>query len=115
MFGGIFQIVTDRDGHRHFYAHTDSAVVATLLVIALLLLILLTSTLCYYLTRLIMLWIVGRLARGERRKWLQAAVKHKVFDRLAPLVPAYFVYLSAPLISNLTFPVVYLLGPPLET
>ena len=64
MFGGIFQIVTDRDGHRHFYAHTDSAVVATLLVIALLLLILLTSTLCYYLTRLIMLWIVGRLARG---------------------------------------------------
>jgi miniconductance mechanosensitive channel len=115
MFDGIFHIVTDRDGHRHFYAYSDSFVVATLLVIALLLLILLSSALCYYLTRFIMLWIVGRLARGERRKWLQAAVKHKVFDRLAPLVPAYFVYLSAPLISGLSFPVVYLLGPPLET
>ncbi|MGF6725354.1 miniconductance mechanosensitive channel [Paraburkholderia sp. GAS41] len=115
MFGGIFQIVTDRDGHRHFYAYTDSAAVATLLVIALLLFILLISTLCYYLTRFIMLWIVGRLARGERRKWLQAAVKHKVFDRLAPLVPAYLVYLSAPLISGLSFPVVYLLGAPLAT
>jgi miniconductance mechanosensitive channel len=115
MFDGIFHIVTDRDGHRHFYVYTDNALVATLLVIALLLFILLTSALCYYLTRFLMLRIVGRLARGERRKWLQAAVKHKVFDRLAPLVPAYFVYLSAPLISGLSFPVVYLLGPPLET
>ena len=115
MFDGIFHIVTDREGHRHFYAYTDSAIVATLLVIALLLFILLTSTLCYYLTRFILLRIVGRLARGERRKWLQAAVKYKVFDRLAPLVPAYFVYLSAPLISSLSFPVIYLLGPPLET
>jgi miniconductance mechanosensitive channel len=115
MFDGIFHIVTDREGHRHFYVYTDSAIVATLLVIALLLFILLTSTLCYYLTRFILLRIVGRLARGERRKWLQAAVKHKVFDRLAPLVPAYFVYLSAPLISGLSFPVVYLLGAPLET
>ena len=46
MFDGIFHIVTDRDGNHHFYAYTDSALVATLLVIALLLFILLTSTLC---------------------------------------------------------------------
>jgi miniconductance mechanosensitive channel len=115
MFGGLFHIVTDPDGHRHFYAHTDSFIVATLLVVALLLFIALTGALCYYLTRLILLLIVGRLARGEKRKWLRAAEKHKVFNRLAPLVPAYFIYLSAPLLSGLDFPVVYLLGPPVET
>ena len=115
MFDGIFHIVTDRDGHRHFYAYTDSIFVATLLVIALLLLIAIISTLGYYLTRFILLRIVGRLARGERRMWLRSAEKHKVFDRLAPLVPAFVLYLSAPLLTGLSFPVVYLLGPPLET
>jgi len=60
-----------------------------------------------------MLLVVSRLARKKGRKWLIAAQRHRVFDRLAPLVPAAIVYSSAPLLSGLTFPVVPLLGAPL--
>jgi miniconductance mechanosensitive channel len=115
MFDNIFHIVTDANGHRHFYAYTDSALVASLLVAALLLAILLSSAICYYVTRIILLLIVSRLARGEGHSWLRAAAQRKVFDRLAPLVPAYIIYFSAPLLSGLTFPVVATLGRPIET
>jgi miniconductance mechanosensitive channel len=60
-----------------------------------------------------MLLIVGRLARQPQHKWLRAAERHKVFHRLAPLVPAAIVYLSAPLLSSLTFPWIAALGHPL--
>jgi miniconductance mechanosensitive channel len=77
--------------------------------------ILLSSMLCYYITRFILLKIVGHLARGERRKWLRAAERRKVFHRLAPLVPAIIIYLSAPLLTGVTFPVISALGDPVET
>jgi miniconductance mechanosensitive channel len=57
--------------------------------------------------------VVGRLARQPQRKWLRAAESHKVFDRLAPLVPALILYASAPLLTGLTFPLVAALGHPL--
>ncbi len=92
--------------------HRQSTFVAVLLVAALLLAILLASAICYYVTRSIMLMIVGRLARQERHKWLRAAKRHKVFHRLAPLVPAAIIYAAAPLISGLTFPLIASLGHP---
>ncbi|MCG7403084.1 MULTISPECIES: mechanosensitive ion channel family protein [Caballeronia] len=92
---------------------TDSWLIATLLVIAMLLAIFLASVICYYLTRWIMLVIVNRLARKEGRKWLIAAERHRVFHRLAPLVPAAIVYAAAPLLTGLTFPVIPALGKPL--
>jgi miniconductance mechanosensitive channel len=112
MFDNVFHIVTGPDGHRHFYAYTDSVTVAILLVAALLLAIVLSSAICYYLTRLVLLMIVGRITRGEGHSWLRAAAHRKVFDRLAPLVPAYIIYLSAPLLSGLTIPVISALGRP---
>jgi miniconductance mechanosensitive channel len=115
MFDGVFQIVNGPDGHHQFFVHTDSMVAAVLLVAALLIAILLSSAICYYVTRFILLKIVGWLARGERRKWLRAAERRKVFDRLAPLVPAIIVYLSAPLLKGITFPVIAALGSPVET
>jgi miniconductance mechanosensitive channel len=115
MFDNVFHIVTGPDGQRHFYAYTDSVVVAIVLVAALLLAIVLSSAICYYITRFILLLIVGRLARGEEHSWLRAAAQRKVFDRLAPLVPAYIIYLSAPLLSGLTIPLIAVLGRPVET
>lgn len=97
----------------HFQVYTDSWAVAILLIAILLLAILLASAICYYATRLIMLQVVGRLARQERHKWLRAAERHKVFHRLAPLVPAAIVYAAAPLLSGLTFPLIAALGHPL--
>src|SRR5471032_506037 len=114
MFDNMFRIVNGPDG-RHFYVHTDSMPVAIVLVIALFLAIALSSMLCYYVTRFILLKIVGHLARGERRKWLRAAERHKVFDRLAPLVPAIIIYVSAPLLTGVSFPIISALGRPVET
>jgi miniconductance mechanosensitive channel len=111
MFDKIVRIQTGPDWQ--VYVHTDSALVAFLLVGVLLFLILLASTLCYYVTRTIMLLIVSRLARHERHKWMRAAERHKVFHRLAPLVPAGIVYASAPLLSGLTIPIISMLGRPL--
>ncbi|MCA3186217.1 MULTISPECIES: mechanosensitive ion channel domain-containing protein [unclassified Cupriavidus] len=111
MFGNLIRIETGPDGR--FFVNTDSLAVAIVLVALLLVAIVLASVVCYYLTRVLMLWAVGRLARGERRKWLRAAERRKVFHRLAPIVPALIVYLSAPLLSSLTFPVIAMLGAPL--
>jgi miniconductance mechanosensitive channel len=97
----------------HFDVYTDSMPVAILLVAVLLLAILLSSAICYYVTRLVVRIIVGRLARQPQRKWLRAAETHKVFDRLAPLVPALIVYASVPLLAGLTFPLIPALGHPL--
>jgi miniconductance mechanosensitive channel len=97
----------------HFHIYTDSGLVAALLVAALLLAILLASTICYFVTRWIMLKIVGRFARQEGHKWLRAAERHKVFHRLAPLVPAAIVYAATPLLTGLTFPLIAALGHPL--
>ncbi|MFM0345089.1 mechanosensitive ion channel family protein [Paraburkholderia sp. RL17-347-BIC-D] len=113
MFDKMLRIEGGPDWH-HFHVYTDSEFVAVLLVIALLLAILLASALCYYLTRSIMLMIVGRLARQERHKWLRAAERHKVFHRLAPLVPAAIVYAAGPLLSGITFPMIAALGHPLS-
>ncbi|WP_321916453.1 MULTISPECIES: mechanosensitive ion channel family protein [unclassified Paraburkholderia] len=112
MFDKALRIEGGPDWH-HFHIYTDSTLVAVLLIAALLLAILLASAICYYVTRSIMLMIVGRLAREPQRKWLRAAESHKVFHRLAPLVPALILYVSAPLISGLTFPLVAALGHPL--
>jgi miniconductance mechanosensitive channel len=112
MFDKALRIESGPDWH-HFQVYTDSAFVAVLLVAALLLAILLASALCYYVTRSIMLAIVGRLARREQLKWLRAAERHKVFHRLAPLVPAAIIYAAGPLISGLTFPLLAALGHPL--
>jgi len=113
MFDKMLRIEGGPDWH-HFHVYTDSEFVAVLLVIALLLAILLASAVCYYLTRSIMLMIVGRLARQERHKWLRAAERHKVFHRLAPLVPAAIVYAAGPLLSGITFPMIAALGHPLS-
>lgn len=112
MFDKALRIEGGPDWH-HVNVYTDSTFVAVLLVVALLLAILLASAICYYLTRAVMLTIVGRLARQPHRKWLRAAQSHKVFHRLAPLVPALIVYAAAPLLSGLTFPFVSALGHPL--
>jgi miniconductance mechanosensitive channel len=114
MFDGMFQFFTAPDGSRHFYVHTESPVVAVILVAVLFVLIFLASALCYFITRFVLVRIASRLARGERRSWLREAVRHKVFDRLAPLVPAYIIYLSAPLVQGVSFPVISALGVPLE-
>ncbi|MDR5760062.1 mechanosensitive ion channel domain-containing protein [Caballeronia sp. LZ035] len=110
MFGNL-RIERGPDWQVH--VSTDSWMVATLLVVALLLGILLASAVCYYLTRWIMLMIVSRLARKEGRKWLVAAERHRVFHRLAPLVPAGIVLWAAPLLTGLSFPVIPALGQPL--
>ncbi|BAN27938.1 mechanosensitive ion channel family protein [Caballeronia insecticola] len=112
MFDGIFHIESG-PGLPHVYVHTESWVVAILLIVALLLSILLASAVCYYVTRTLMLLIVNRLARKPGRKWLSAAERHRVFHRLAPLVPAGIIYASAPLLSGLTFPLIAALGRPL--
>ncbi|PLQ00093.1 mechanosensitive ion channel family protein [Cupriavidus pauculus] len=112
MFGNLIRIETGPDG-QELFVHTDSMAVAIALVALLLVAIVLASVVCYYLTRTLMLWIVGRLARGERRKWLRAAERRRVFHRLAPIVPALIVYLAAPLVSSLTFPMIAMLGAPL--
>ncbi|QGZ57141.1 mechanosensitive ion channel family protein [Paraburkholderia acidiphila] len=112
MFDKALRIEGGPDWH-HFNVYTDSTPVAILLIAALLLAILLASAICYYITRSIMLLIVGRLARDPQRKWLRAAESHRVFHRLAPLVPALILYASAPLLSGLTFPPVAALGHPL--
>jgi len=112
MLGDMFRIETGPDGAHHIYAHTDSLPVAIVIVAGLLIAIVLASVFCYYLTRWIMLWAVHRLARGEHRKWLRAAAHRRVFHRLAPIVPALIVYLSAPLLKGVTFPVISMLGTP---
>jgi miniconductance mechanosensitive channel len=112
MFDKALRIEGGPDWH-HFHVYTDSPLIAFLLVAALVLTILLASAICYYVTRLIVRIIVGRLARQPQRKWLRAAESHKVFDRLAPLVPALILYASAPLLAGLTFPLVAALGHPL--
>jgi miniconductance mechanosensitive channel len=111
MFGNTLRFEVGPDWQVH--VATESWLVATLLVAALLLAILLASVICYYVTRSIMLMIVSRLARKEGRKWLIAAERHRVFHRLAPLVPAAIIYASAPLLSGLSFPVIPALGHPL--
>ncbi|WP_322046338.1 mechanosensitive ion channel family protein [Paraburkholderia sp. J67] len=113
MFDKALRIEGGPDWH-HFQVYTDSTLVAILLVVALLLAILLASAICYYVARAIMLTIVGRLARQPQRKWLRAAESHKVFHRLAPLVPAMILYAAAPLLSGLTFPLIAALGHPLS-
>ncbi len=112
MLDKTLQIKGGPDWH-HFQIYTDSTGVAILLVAALLLAILLASTICYYVTRALMLLIVERLARREHYKWLRAAERHKVFHRLAPLVPAAIVYAAAPLLTGVTFPFISVLGHPL--
>ncbi|TDG04977.1 mechanosensitive ion channel [Paraburkholderia guartelaensis] len=112
MFDRQLRFEGGPDWH-HFHIYTDSMTVAVLLVAALLLAILLASAICYYVTRTVMLIIVGRLARQPQRKWLRAAESHKVFHRLAPLVPAMILYAAAPLLSGLTFPLIAALGHPL--
>ncbi len=112
MFDKALRIEGGPDWH-HLNVYTDSPLVAFLLVAALLLAILLASAICFYVTRLIILAVVGHLARQPQRKWLRAARSHKVFDRLAPLVPALILYASAPLLSGLTFASVAALGHPL--
>ena len=110
MFNDMFRVVNGPNGHQ-LYVHTDSMPVAILLVMALFLTIALSSALCYYVTRFILLKIVGHLARGERRKWLRAAERRKVFHRLAPLVPAAIIYISAPLLTGVSFPDHFHAGP----
>jgi miniconductance mechanosensitive channel len=112
MFKDMFRIVDVPGGMPQIRVHTDSLLAAIVLVAALLLAILLASVVCYYVTRAILLWAVGRLARGEHRKWLRAAEQRKVFHRLAPIVPAAILYLSAPLLRGVTFPVISMLGTP---
>ncbi|HTR05896.1 MAG TPA: mechanosensitive ion channel domain-containing protein [Paraburkholderia sp.] len=112
MFDKALRFEGGADWH-HFHVYTDSTPVAMLLIAGLLLAILLASAICYYVTRSIMLMIVGRLARQPQRKWLRAAESHKVFHRLAPLVPALILYASAPLLSGITFAPVAALGHPL--
>ena len=112
MFDKALRIESGPNWH-HFPVYTDSEAVAIALVAALLIAILLASAICYYLTRWIMLAIVGRLARKEQLKWLRAAERHKVFHRLAPLVPAAIIYAAGPLLSSLTFPLIAALGHPL--
>jgi miniconductance mechanosensitive channel len=112
MLDNILRIEGGKNWYE-FHIYTDNEWVAAAIIVALLLSILLASTLCYYLTRWIMLMIVNRLARREENKWLRAAERHKVFHRLAPLVPAAIVYSSAPLLSGITFPFVAVLGRPL--
>jgi miniconductance mechanosensitive channel len=112
MFGNHLRIERGADWTQVHVA-TDSWAIATLLVAILLLGILLASTICYYVTRSIMLSMVNRLARKAGRKWLIAAGRHKVFHRLAPLVPAAIVYASAPTLSGLTFPLIPALGRPI--
>lgn len=114
MFDGMFQFTTAADGSHQFYVHTESLTVAVILVAALFLLIFVASAICFFITRIVLVKIAGWLARGERRSWLREAVRHKVFDRLAPLVPAYIIYLSAPLVKGISFPVISALGVPLE-
>jgi miniconductance mechanosensitive channel len=87
MFDKTLRFEGGPDWH-HFNIYTDSWLVAVLLVAALFLAILLASAIGYYVTRALMLMIVGRFARQEQYKWLRAAERHKVFHRLAPLVPA---------------------------
>jgi miniconductance mechanosensitive channel len=111
MFDRILRFEGGSDWHE-FHIYTDSLFVAIVLVVLLLLAIMLASTICYYVTRKIMLLVVARLARQDKHKWLRAAERHKVFDRLAPLVPAAIVYASAPLLSGLTMPFVAMLGHP---
>ncbi|REE23732.1 miniconductance mechanosensitive channel [Paraburkholderia sp. BL27I4N3] len=113
MFDNALRIESGPTWHQ-FHVYTDSELVAILLVVALLVAILLASTICYYVTRTIMLLIVSRLARQERHKWLRAAERHKVFHRLAPLVPAAIVYAAGPLLSGITFPMIAALGHPLS-
>lgn len=113
MFDSLIRIETGPDGSNQLNVYTDSLPVAIVLVVVLLVVIVLASVICYYLTRTLMLWAVGRLARGEHRKWLRAAERRRVFHRLAPIVPALIVYLAAPLLSSLTFPVIAALGAPL--
>jgi len=112
MFDKTLRFEGGPDWH-HLNIYTDSWLVAVLLVAALFLAIVLASTICYYVTRALMLMIVGRFARGEQYKWLRAAERHKVFHRLAPLVPAAIVYAAAPLLTGLTFPLIAVLGRPL--
>ncbi|WP_244831548.1 mechanosensitive ion channel family protein [Caballeronia sp. TF1N1] len=111
MFENMLRV--ERGPDWQFHVYTDSWLVAVMLVAALLLAILLASAICYYLTRWIMLMIVSRLTRNEGRKWLIAAERHRVFHRLAPLVPAAIVYASAPTLSGLTIPFIAVLGRPL--
>jgi miniconductance mechanosensitive channel len=111
MFDRILRFEGGSDWHE-FHIYTDSLFVAIVLVVLLLLAIMLASTICYYVTRKIMLLVVARLARQDKHKWLRAAERHKVFDRLAPLVPAAIIYASAPLLSGLTMPFVAMLGHP---
>lgn len=115
MFKDMFRIVTGPDGKQEFFVHTDSLPVAILLVAVLFLAILLASGLCYYVTRVTMIWALGRFARGENRKWLRAAEKRKVFHRLAPIVPALILYLSAPVLTGISFPIIASMGRPVET
>jgi len=112
MFADMFRIVEGPDGWPQIYVQTDSLPVAVILVVGLLVTIALASILCYAITRVLLLWAVRRLARGEHRKWLRAAQRRKVFDRLAPIVPAWIVYVSAPLLTGVSFPIVSMLGRP---
>ena len=49
----------------------------------------------YFLTRLIMIKIVNRIARHTKTEWDDILVHNKVFNGLAHLVPAFILYYSA--------------------
>jgi miniconductance mechanosensitive channel len=61
-------------------------------------LVLLLSAVTYYISRTVLLRVVGAATRRTRTTWDDALVQSKVFSRLSHIVPAVVIYLAAPLI-----------------
>ena len=66
-----------------------------------LLLLLVVAVIVYYIARHVVVRAVRAFARRTRAKWDDALVDHKVFARLAQVVPALIVYLGVPLVPEL--------------
>lgn len=76
--------------------------------------VILVSLLCFYIARYFMLRIVEKLSRRGDYKWLKSAYRHRVFHRLALLIPAAIIYASAPLFASITYSAISMLAHPIE-
>lgn len=94
--------------------NVDSNLYGILAVAILIGIVLLTSFLCFYIARYFMLKIIEKISRRGDYKWLKSAYRHRVFHKLALLVPAAIIYASAPLFASISYSVISMLAHPIE-
>lgn len=109
-----FHVSNPTTGGHTILVTTNSTLYGILGIVIMTGIIILTSLLCFYIARYFMLRIVEKISRRGDYKWLKSVYHHRVFHRLALLVPAAIIYASAPLFASITYTAVSALARPIE-